>query len=136
MLEEQSPDSFVLIAILNHKGYFRSMIDGQAIISPDADNLFMPASDHFRNQTKIIVVTNTNSASETNQAGALMEVGILADDVADVVSIFKEDIEPSLTTHTGARAEHLQGVTADMLVVLNLHTLLSDKRLIVHEEIM
>lgn len=82
-------------------------------------------------QSKIMVVTNTDSNSEM----AHMELGLLVDDVIDVTTIYRDDIEPPLTTHVGARAEYIYGVTADLLVVLNLNALLSDKRLIVHEEI-
>ena len=84
------------------------------------------------NQAKIVVVTNTDLSSATAQ----MEVGLLVEEVNDVVTIFKEDIEPPLITHTGAYFEHLWGITADMLVVLNLNALLSDKRLIVFEELL
>ena len=64
-----------------------------------------------------------------------MEIGILADEVADVNTIFKEDIEPSLTTHTDARTEYTMGVTRDLLVVIELTALLNDKRLIIQEEL-
>jgi len=83
------------------------------------------------NQAKIIVVNNTDLTSITAQ----MEVGILVKEVTDVVTIFKEDIEPPLITQTGACSEYLQGVTADMLGVLNLNALLNDKQLIVSEEL-
>lgn len=83
-------------------------------------------------QTKIVVVHNKNGAGEDSSP---MELGILADEVADVVTIFREEIEPSLTTHTNARAEYIQGVTAEMLVVLDLDALLNNKELIIHEEI-
>lgn len=85
-------------------------------------------------QTKIIVAANTEPRS--TPGGQILEVGILADEVADVITIFKEDIQPPLTTHTGVRAEYIQGITADLLVVLNLGALLSDKRLIVQEELL
>lgn len=84
------------------------------------------------NQAKIIVVTNTDLSSTT----AYLEVGILVDEVSDVVTIFKEDIEPPLITHTGTHFEHLRGITTDMLVVLNLNALLNDKRLIIFEELL
>jgi purine-binding chemotaxis protein CheW len=83
---------------------------------------------------KIIVVAN-DDASGKRAAGPMVEVGILADEVADVVTIFKQDIQPPLAAHSGVRAEYIQGLTADLLVVLNLNTLLSDKRLIIQEEL-
>jgi purine-binding chemotaxis protein CheW len=85
-------------------------------------------------QTKIIVVSNAKQRSVRGRQ--MVEVGILADEVADVVTIFKKDIQPPLTTHTGVRADYIQGITADLLVVLNLDILLNDKRLIVQEELL
>ena len=82
-------------------------------------------------QAKIIVVTNTDLTSKTAQ----MEVGILVEEVTDVVTIFKEEIEPPLITQIGASSEYLLGITADMLGVLNLNVLLNDKQLIVSEEL-
>ncbi len=82
--------------------------------------------------SKIMVVANTDTASETAQ----MEVGLLVDEVLDVVTIFRADLEPPLMTHTGVRGDIIQGVTADLLVALNLNALLSDKRLIVQEELL
>lgn len=89
------------------------------------------------NVHKIIVVAN-NDLSDTGprRSNEMVEVGILADEVADVVTIFKQDIQPPLTTHTGVRAEYIQGLTADLLVVLNLSALLSDRRLIIQEELL
>jgi purine-binding chemotaxis protein CheW len=74
-------------------------------------------------ESKIIVVAGDN-----------MEIGLLADEVTDVFSIFKDKIEPPLATHTEDRAEYIHGITADMLVVLNLKRLLNEGRLIIREE--
>jgi purine-binding chemotaxis protein CheW len=87
-------------------------------------------------QTKIIVVADSDLSMNGGQRNNILEVGILADEVADVVTIFKEDIQPPLTTHTGLRAEYIQGITSDLLVVLNLDALLSDNRLIIQEELL
>jgi purine-binding chemotaxis protein CheW len=83
-------------------------------------------------QTKIIVVSSGNSTTDPNR----MEIGILASEVADVATIFKEDIEPPLISQSGLRAEYLHGVTRDLLVVLNLNTILGDERLVVYEEML
>ena len=80
-------------------------------------------------QTKIIVVTNTDAHLETDK----IEVGILADAVPDVLTIFEDDIMPPLTTHTGPKTEHLLGIADNLLAVLNLNTLLADDRLLVNE---
>jgi purine-binding chemotaxis protein CheW len=63
-------------------------------------------------------------------AGGL-EIGLLADDVTDVLTVYKDDLETSLT----AQAEYMRGIANSMLGVLNLDVLLSSKRLIVQEEV-
>ncbi len=110
--------SFVA-GVFSARGRIISVIDLRAFLGLPTTGL----SD----QTKIIVVSNTDQT---------LEMGILADEVSDVVTVFKENIEPPLITQASVPSEHLQGITADMLVVLNLNALLSDQRLIVQEEIM
>lgn len=80
-------------------------------------------------ETKIIVVTNTNTLADTDK----IEVGILANEVQDVITIFEDNIAPPLSTHTGAKAEHLLGIADNLLAILNLNTLLADNRLLVNE---
>jgi len=80
-------------------------------------------------ETKIIVVANTNSLADSDK----MEVGILANEVQDVITIFEDDIAPPLSTHTGAKAEHLLGIADNLLAILSLNTLLADNRLLVNE---
>lgn len=63
-----------------------------------------------------------------------MEFGILADAILGVRSILREDIQPSLPTLTGIRAEYLQGMTKEPLVVLDTAKILSAKNLVVHDE--
>ena len=109
--------SFVA-GVFSARGRIISVIDLRAFLALPTTGL----SD----QTKIIVVTNTDQT---------LEMGILADEVSDVVAVFREDIEPPLITQASVLSEHLQGITADMLAVLNLNALLSDQRLIVQEEI-
>ncbi|HXV97399.1 MAG TPA: chemotaxis protein CheW [Anaerolineae bacterium] len=82
-------------------------------------------------QARIIVVTNTNLTSETVQ----IDMGILTDDVIDIYAVFSEEIEPPLTTQAGIRANYIRGVTADLLVVLDLNALLNDKQLIIKDEL-
>lgn len=112
-----------VVGVFSARGRIISVIDLRAFLGRSP----LEISD----QSKIVVVTNTDSGSETGQ----MEVGLLTDDVADITTIFKEDIEPPLAIHSGVIAKYLYGITADMLLVLNLNALLNDKKLIVHEEI-
>jgi purine-binding chemotaxis protein CheW len=63
-----------------------------------------------------------------------MEFGILADAVCGVRQVPLAELQPSLPTLTGVRAEYLKGVTSDRTTVLDCKKLLNDKTIIVHEE--
>jgi purine-binding chemotaxis protein CheW len=64
-----------------------------------------------------------------------MEFGILADAVLGVQDIMLSDLQPALPTLTGIREEFLRGVTRERMVVLDAQKLLSDKNIVVHEEV-
>jgi purine-binding chemotaxis protein CheW len=115
--------------VFSARGRILSVIDLRTFLGlPPAANRRGQAE---ANQIKIIVVTNTDSTAETAQ----MEIGLLTDDVADVVTIFLEEIGPPLTTQAGLRAHYIRGITADLLVVLDLNALLNDKQLIIKDEL-
>jgi purine-binding chemotaxis protein CheW len=64
-----------------------------------------------------------------------MEIGILADAVLGTRRIMQSEIQQSLPGFTGIRAQYLKGVTSERLVVLDAGKLLSDKNIIVCEEV-
>jgi purine-binding chemotaxis protein CheW len=64
-----------------------------------------------------------------------MEFGILADDILGVSQVPVKDIQESLPTLTDIRAEYLKGVTKDRLTILDAKKILTDKNLIVHEDV-
>jgi purine-binding chemotaxis protein CheW len=64
-----------------------------------------------------------------------MELGILADTIHGVRRIPRRELQPSLPTLTGIRAEYLKGVTAERLIVLDANKLLSDPKIVVQEEL-
>jgi len=64
-----------------------------------------------------------------------MEFGILADRILGTRSIPLEDIQPSLPTLKDVRVKYLKGVTGDRVVILDVTKIMSDKKIIVHEEI-
>lgn len=111
---------------------------GRILSVIDLSTFFDLPAVGISDETKIVVVSNNNARSRNGQIPSreVLEVGILADEVTDVITVFKEDIQPPLTTHTGVRADYMQGITKDLLVVLNLDALLSDKRLIIQEELL
>jgi purine-binding chemotaxis protein CheW len=64
-----------------------------------------------------------------------MEFGILADAILGVRNMSLGDLQPSLPTLTGIREEYLRGVTRERVVVLDARKLLSDRNMIVHENV-
>lgn len=64
-----------------------------------------------------------------------MEFGILADSIIGVRAIGIDEIQPSLPTLTGIREEYLRGVTKETVVILDAGRLLSDRKIVVHEEV-
>ncbi|MFH0994909.1 MAG: chemotaxis protein CheW [Pseudomonadota bacterium] len=64
-----------------------------------------------------------------------MEFSILADAVAGVRRIHLKDMQPSILTLTGIRADYLRGVTKERLIVLDAAKILSDPKIVVHEEV-
>lgn len=64
-----------------------------------------------------------------------MEFGILADVILGVRSILLGEMQPSLPTLTGIRAEYLRGVTKEQVVILDGEKILSDRKIIVFDEV-
>jgi purine-binding chemotaxis protein CheW len=64
-----------------------------------------------------------------------MELGLLADIVVSVRLIEANSLQASLPTLTGIRADYLKGITDDRVVVLDLDRILSDPKIIVHDEV-
>ena len=73
---------------------------------------------------KVIIVQNDS-----------MEVGILADALLSVRTIPFQTIQPTLPTLTGIRAEYLRGITPERLIIFDIENFLSDKNIVVHEEV-
>jgi purine-binding chemotaxis protein CheW len=98
-------------------------VRGQVLSVMDVRKFFDLPEKGLTDLNKVIIV-------HTDQ----MEVGILADAVLARRLIALQDLQLSLPTLTGIRAEYLKGVTKDSLVVLDVGRLLSDNRIIVEEE--
>lgn len=78
-------------------------------------------------------VTNLNKVIVVRKDG--MELGILADEIIGIRTIAAGEIRPPLSTMTGIHAEYLKGVTAERLIVLDMERFLTDRKLIVQEEV-
>ena len=64
-----------------------------------------------------------------------MEFGILADEVNGTKAIYREEILPVPLTITGIGEKYLKGVTKDHMIILSAESLLSDKNIVVNEEV-
>ena len=64
-----------------------------------------------------------------------LELGILADVMLGVRSLPLDDLQASLPTLIGIRAEYLRGVTPDRLVVLDAERILAAQKIVVNEEV-
>ncbi len=64
-----------------------------------------------------------------------LELGLLADTIVGVRSVPASDLQASLPTLCGIRGDYLKGVTAERLVVLDMARILTDPKIIVHEEV-
>ncbi len=104
-----------VVGVINIRGSIYSVIDIRSFFGVE--------KKEYTETTKVILV---------NAAG--LEIGILADDVKGATNILVSEIKPPLATQGAVKEEFLQGVTKDMLIILNLETLLRDERIIVHEE--
>jgi purine-binding chemotaxis protein CheW len=59
----------------------------------------------------------------------------IADAIIGINAVPAGSLQPSLPTLTGIRADYLKGVTEERLVVLAVERILSDPKIIVHEEV-
>jgi len=118
----RTPD--FVVGVFSARGRLLSVIDLHAF-------LCLPKAS-LTNHSNIIVI-----ASEDQGMGSKdeMELGLLADEVENVLTLFENELTPMVSSLNDSQVEFTLGVTADMLVVLNLEALLNNKRLIIHEEI-
>jgi purine-binding chemotaxis protein CheW len=68
------------------------------------------------------------------ESGA-MEFGVLADQIAGVRVLPKHSLQRAMPTLTGIREEYLQGISGDRTIVLDGAKILSDPKIVVHEEV-
>lgn len=100
-------------------------LDGKVLSVIDMKKLFDLPEKGLPELCRVVVIQNDE-----------MEFGLLADSVTGFRSISEEEIEPGLPTLTGIRQEYLKGVTGDRTAILDGARLLSDRSLIVHEEVL
>jgi purine-binding chemotaxis protein CheW len=99
-------------------------VRGQIMTVIDMKKFFDLPEKGITNLNKVIVVRKD-----------AMELGILADEIIGIRNIPVSELQPPLSTMTGIHAEYLKGVTGEKLIVLDMERFLTDRRLIVHEEV-
>ena len=107
--------SFVL-GIANVRGQILSVIDIKKFFDLPGKGL--------TDLNKVIIIHND-----------AMEFGVLADVILGMRRIALGDIQPSLPTLTGIREQYLKGVTPEGVVLLDAGKLLTDKNIVIHEEV-
>jgi len=105
-----------VVGLVNVRGSIYSVIDIRSF--------FGVPKKQITNSTKVLLA----------KSGGL-EVGILADDVAEAKSLPLSDIKPPILGQEISKDGYVYGVTKDMLTVLNLDTLLRDERIIVRDAV-
>ena len=99
-------------------------IRGQIVSVLDIRKFFDLPQKGLTDLNKVIVLRSDSA-----------EFGVLADVIIASRTIPASELQASLPTLTGIRNEYLRGVTADRLVILDAGKLVTDERLIVHEEV-
>ncbi len=105
-----------VLGIANVRGRIMSVID--------IKKFFDLAERSLTDLNKIIIL----------QDGA-MEFGVLADLIIGTRWLRPSELQPSLPTLTGIRADYLRGITAQRLVVLDAKKLLNDPAVVVDQEV-
>lgn len=98
-------------------------IRGQILSVIDLKKFFDLPEKGLTDLNKVIILRNDG-----------MEFGVLADAILSVRLVPLKEIQPSLPTLTDIRADYLKGVTRERLIVLEAAKILSDRRMIVHDE--
>ena len=107
-----------MIGVFSARGRLISIIDLWAF--------FGLGNIRLSDETKIVVVCDETTG---------MEVGVVANEVEDVLTVYEEDMAPALATQIHALAEFTQGIAPGMLTVLDVDALLNNGQLIVNQEI-
>lgn len=105
-----------VLGIMNLRGEIRAVIDLKKFFD-------LPAAG-ITELNKIILIERGDT-----------RLGILADAIRGVRHLRLSDLQAALPTLTDVRADYLLGITSDRLVVLDPAKILSDKRIVVDEEV-
>jgi len=105
-----------VLGIINIRGQILSVVDIKKFLG-------LPGKGSTVLNKAIIVYTDE------------IEFAIPADVITGVRSIPQDEIQPLLPTLNNIRAEYLKGMTREQSIVLDIARILSDKRIVVNEEV-
>lgn len=105
-----------VLGVINIRGQIFSVLDLKKILN-------LPEKEEAKND-KVIIVSNND-----------MEFGIIADKIDGVSFVKYNSLQTSLAALTNTQNDYLMGVTKDRLIVLDIEKILSDKKIVVHDEI-
>lgn len=114
-----------VLGIINVRGQILSVID--------IKKFFDIPEKGLTDLNKVIIIQSDIMPAGIPRTSGSGQIGILADVILGVRNVTLG--APSLPTLTGIREEYLMGVTRERVVILDAGKLLSDKNIIVHEEI-
>lgn len=120
------------------KGLFNAR--GQIIPVVDLGLLLEAAAAGEAEQPQIIILSpqaegdsSLQQVQPLRQAQGAVEIGILADEIIDVITVFATQITPPLLTQPHAR--YIRGLTSGGVIILEPVALLADEHLFVDEEL-
>ncbi len=99
-------------------------VRGQIVSVVDLKKFFDLPEKGLTDLNKVIIISNGQ-----------MEFGVLADVVFTVRHVPLSELQRSLPTLTGVRAEYLKGVTANRLIVLEAAKLLADPQINIYDTV-
>ncbi len=105
-----------IAGIINVRGQILAVIDIKRFFD-------LPARGIADVHTVIIVKNET------------MDFGLLADVILGVRTVLLSRLQPTPPTFTGIRAEYLKGVTQEGVVILDAGKILSDRSIVVNEQV-
>ncbi len=105
-----------IIGVISVRGNIFSVID--------IKRLFNQQSQEVKNKSKAIILKNND-----------MEFALLSESVIGITKLKRNDIQARPFTLTGLQTEYILGMTNDKLVILDADKMLSDKKMIINQEI-
>lgn len=99
-------------------------VRGQILSVLDFRKFFNLVGNGLGELNKLIIIHNNE-----------MEFGVLTDEIIGIRNIVPGELQQSLPTLHGLKEEYIKGITADRLIVLDADKILSDKNIIVNEEV-